>query len=163
MGSLRPHLCLRRWRRLLTLLRRYSVATQLLLSYSGTTQARLRLKRQQLQLTHDTGNFQCRDSYFTIDCSPMLNSSTWMASAHYDKLLSLDMMRSVDAHEYNYSATNAKSIGLPHDKDRVVISSNCPNWAPVCERNNSLRVDIDFWVKQSDSGIASKTASENAE
>ncbi|KAL6412938.1 hypothetical protein AUP68_02432 [Ilyonectria robusta] len=96
-------------------------------------------------------------------CSPMLNFSTWMASAHYDKLLSLDMMRSVDARGYNFSATNATSVGLPHDKDRVVISSDCPSWAPVCERNNSLRVDIDFWVKQSDSGVASKTASENAE
>jgi hypothetical protein len=96
-------------------------------------------------------------------CSPMLNSSTWMASAHYDKLLSLDMMRSVDAYGYNYSATNAKSIGLPHAKDRVAISSSCPMWAPACESNNSLQVNINFWVKQSDLGIASKTASENAE
>ncbi|KAH6883451.1 hypothetical protein B0T10DRAFT_463391 [Thelonectria olida] len=93
-------------------------------------------------------------------CSPMLNSSTWMASAHYHKLLSLDMMRSVDAHEYNYNTMNAESIGFPHDKDRVVISSDCPNWAPVCERDNSLRVDIDFWIQQSESGVASKTASE---
>lgn len=58
-------------------------------------------------------------------CSPMLNFSTWMASAQYDRLLSLDMLRSIDAHGYNYSATNATSIGLPHDKDRLVISSDC--------------------------------------
>ncbi|KAH6889446.1 hypothetical protein B0T10DRAFT_561912 [Thelonectria olida] len=96
-------------------------------------------------------------------CSPILNASNWMASAHYDKLLSLEMLQSVDAHGYYYGSPDAASIGLPHDKDRVVISSDCPDWAPVCERKNPLRIDIDFWVKQSQLGIASRAPSRNAE
>lgn len=96
-------------------------------------------------------------------CSPLLNFSSWMAAAHYDKLLSLEMLQSADAHGYNYSGINASSVGLVNDKDRVVISPTCPPWAPICDRKNPLRVDIDFWVKQSDLGISSKSSSHNAE
>ncbi|KAM5349918.1 hypothetical protein ACJ41O_006423 [Fusarium nematophilum] len=97
------------------------------------------------------------------DCSPMLNFSNWRAQAQYDRLLSWDMLRLADVHGFNYSALNSTSVGLPNDKDRVAISSDCPEWAPVCDRNNSLRVDVDFWIKRSQLGISSKTPSKDVE
>ncbi|KAH7231476.1 hypothetical protein B0J15DRAFT_575124, partial [Fusarium solani] len=96
-------------------------------------------------------------------CSPMLNFSNWTAEAQYGRLLTWDMLRLADIHGYNYSAMNAPSVGLLNDKDRVAISSDCPEWAPVCDRNNSLRIDIDFWIKRSELGIGSGAPSEYAE
>ncbi|CAH0020096.1 unnamed protein product [Clonostachys rhizophaga] len=99
----------------------------------------------------------------TDDCILMPNFTNWMASAQYDGLLSVDMLRSADVDRYNYTATNAASVGLPNNKDRVVISSDCPEWAPICDRSNPLRIDIDFWLKQSDLGIGSRARSEHVE
>ncbi|KAM0417007.1 hypothetical protein ACHAPT_012973 [Fusarium lateritium] len=97
------------------------------------------------------------------NCSPILNYSNWMARSQYDGLLAGDMLRFADIHNYNYSGLSARSVGLSNNKDRVAISSECPDWAPVCDRNNSFRIDVDFWVKQSDVGIGSKSSSGHAE
>ncbi|KAH6883912.1 hypothetical protein B0T10DRAFT_494023 [Thelonectria olida] len=53
----------------------------------------------------------------TDDCSPRLNFSDWVAGARYNGLLSSDMLRSADVYGYNYSATNAASVGLSNNKD----------------------------------------------
>ncbi|RSL91338.1 hypothetical protein CEP51_000338 [Fusarium floridanum] len=97
------------------------------------------------------------------NCSPLLNYSNWMARSQYDGLLSWDMLRFADTHGYNYSGSTASTVGLSNDKDRVAISSECPDWAPACDRNNSFRVDVDYWVKQSEVGIGSKSSSRHAE
>lgn len=97
------------------------------------------------------------------NCSPLLNYSNWMARSQYDGLLSWDMLRFADTHAYNYSGSNASAVGLSNNKDRVAISTECPDWAPACDRNNSFRVDVDYWVKQSEVGIGSKSSSRHAE
>ncbi|KAI9770171.1 MAG: hypothetical protein M1839_003273 [Geoglossum umbratile] len=73
----------------------------------------------------------------------------------YHASLALDMLRQADvSNAYNYSGTSAALVGLTAKKDRVMVSADCPDWAPVCDKTNPLRVDVDYWLKPSDLSIA---------
>ncbi|KAI9766152.1 MAG: hypothetical protein M1840_006719 [Geoglossum simile] len=71
----------------------------------------------------------------------------------YTNAVATDMLRLVDRAGYNFSGTTAESVGLGMPNNRVVVSDDCPGWASVCDRKNSLRVDVDFWIKPSDLNI----------
>lgn len=69
----------------------------------------------------------------------------------YGTLLALDMLRLVgNETAFNVDAITAKAVGLYHPKDEVSVSSNCPGFTGVCNRNNSLRVDVNYWIRPSD-------------
>jgi hypothetical protein len=84
-------------------------------------------------------------------------------NARYDTLLALDMLRQADSYGFNYSATSAQSVGLNMTKDRVFLSANCPEWAPVCDQTNPLRVDVDYWLRLSDLKIGVDKEAEDVE
>jgi hypothetical protein len=73
------------------------------------------------------------------------------------------MLRQVDNYGFNYSATSAQSVGLNMTKDRVFLSANCPDWAPVCDQTNPLRVDVDYWLRLSDLKIGVDMETEGVE
>jgi len=81
----------------------------------------------------------------------------------YTTTVALDMLRFADSYGYNYSLSTPTAIGLNHPKDRVVISAECPAWAPVCSRANGLTVEVDYWITPSDLGIATDDSSEELE
>ncbi|KAH6888183.1 hypothetical protein B0T10DRAFT_574216 [Thelonectria olida] len=97
------------------------------------------------------------------DCRPVLNFTADWGISKFNRLLALDMLRTADQSGYNYNSTTAASVGLRGPKDRISLSMSCPHWAPVCDRTNPMRLDIDYWVKRSDLRIGSKTSSKDPE
>lgn len=71
----------------------------------------------------------------------------------YGTLPALDMLRLVDNETaFNVDAITAKAQSRRplSSKDEVSVSSNCPGFTDVCNRNNSLRVDVNYWIRPSD-------------
>jgi hypothetical protein len=105
----------------------------------------------------------------TDDCAagvtflPAPGDTTGQSHSQYYTLAALDWLRAVDTSNFNYSATSAESIGLPRRGDTVAVSSVCPDWAPVYDQNNPLRVDMGFSVQPSDLGIGVASISSAAE
>ena len=59
----------------------------------------------------------------------------------------------VDSTSPNYTSLNAAAIGLHHPEDRVYFPQGCPDWAPVCNRNRTLLVGMDYWITPRDLGV----------